>query len=92
MNWLLAAAILALSAPVVVWQIRRAVRQPLDDARLVGDADAQARRSQEPRTSALLDLEPGIDLALQDECELLWSIPEYDRAAADHTTTTTEGD
>ena len=38
---------------------------------------------------ALIDLTPGIDLALRDDCELLWSMPAYQRPA-NHTTT--EGD
>lgn len=55
-------------AVALAWQVRRALREPLERDRIV----AQARRTTRP---AALDTEPGIDLALQDECELLWSIP-----------------
>lgn len=51
-------------------QVRRALREPLERDRIV--ANAILRNNPPAR-----ETEPGSAFALQDECELLWSIPEY---------------
>ncbi|MFE9127019.1 hypothetical protein ACFYOF_16640 [Streptomyces sp. NPDC007148] len=60
-------AILALVAgPALIWQIQRALHAEL----------ARVDEEQTP-APAVIDTEPGINLALQDECELMWSVPEH---------------
>lgn len=83
MNDLVSAAIVAVLLGVALfggcWQIRRTRQAESERDRIVREARAQV----------VPDTEPGICLADQDACELLWSMPAY---KADRTTTTTEGD
>lgn len=58
---------------IAYWLIGRAMRHGSERDRIVREARAQV----------VLDTEPGICLADQDACELLWSMPAYDRAAID---------
>ncbi|MFI1165575.1 hypothetical protein ACH4UM_18660 [Streptomyces sp. NPDC020801] len=73
-----------------VWQVRRALSRPGPDVASEWDL-AEATAAERPGQPPVINSEPGINLALQDECELLWSMPAYG-TAADPTTTTTEGD
>lgn len=63
-------AVVVVGTVFCVLQVRRALRQPLERDRIVANAillyNPPARET-----------EPGSAFALQDECELLWSIPEY---------------
>jgi hypothetical protein len=68
-NWPLFAGILVASIPVVVWQIRRAARSDAEP----GPAPAAPRS-----TGPVIDTRPGTNVAAQDACELLWSLPAYD--------------
>lgn len=60
------------------WQVRRALREPLERDRLAADA----RHYAAPLfgTGPDPDAEPGHDVVLQDECELIWSVPVIDPA------------
>src|SRR5690242_15269870 len=74
---LLIIAIAVVGAVACAWQLRRALREPLERDQPV----AEGRRR---IGAAVLETEPGIDLAHQDECELLWDMPAYiGRAPAD---------
>lgn len=81
----------------ICWEGRK-IKQ-VEQAVFVYDEDAQrwmvrpewiAPAPEPAPVRAVIDLEPGIDLGLRDDCELLFSMPAFERPA-DHTTTTTEG-
>lgn len=88
---------LALGALVFALLPGRAHRRPPLPVR--GHWDENAQRwttalpvAPEPKpVTALIDLAPGIDLGLRDDCELLWNMPAYQRPA-NHNTTTPQGD
>lgn len=61
------------------------------EGRRIKRAQACASVPEPAPVEAVIDLEPGIDLDLRDKCDLLWSLPAFERPA-DHTTTSTEGD
>ncbi|MFJ8345108.1 hypothetical protein ACIQ9J_01775 [Streptomyces sp. NPDC094153] len=56
-----------------------------------GRRQQQTQAPAAPPRSAVLDTEPGINLALLDDCRLLWAMPAYG-TTPDQTITTTEGD
>lgn len=86
---------LALGALVFALLPGRAHRRPPLPVRNVWHDDTQqwtaAPDAAPTPVTALIDLAPGIDLGLRDDCELLWNMPAYQRPT-NHTTTTTEGD
>jgi hypothetical protein len=55
-------------ATVCAWQVRRALREPLERDRIAREARAR---------TGLADHMPGIDSALQDACELIWHLPAH---------------
>jgi hypothetical protein len=55
---------------IVTFQFRRALNEPLERDRIIAVASAMA-------SPVSPETEHGTDLALQDECELLWSVPEF---------------
>lgn len=71
--FLLVFGVLTVAGPALVWQIRRALRA----SRPLPAAEPQASVARLAR-----DTEHGIDLALQDECELLWSMPAFNSGRA----------
>ncbi|WP_439947247.1 hypothetical protein [Streptomyces sp. BBFR109] len=81
---LLISGVLAVAVPGLVWQVRHAVRA------------GRARRYVAPPPRLIVrprrETEPGINLALRDECELLWAVPAYGTTTPDQPITTTEGD
>lgn len=68
--WLLWGLVVA----VLAWQTRQALREPSQRARITAAA-ARARVGLPP---AAPDNEADVHLADHDECELIWSMPEYD--------------
>lgn len=64
----------ALGAVVCAWQVRRALREPLERDRIIREARAR---------TGLADTTPGIDTGLQDACELIWDLPDYGTPAPD---------
>ncbi|MFF0790411.1 hypothetical protein [Streptomyces spiralis] len=66
--FLLVAGVLAVAVPGLAWQIRRALR---------ASRSLPATETQTSVVRPAPDTEPGIDLALRDECELLWSMPAF---------------
>lgn len=58
--WVLFALVVVV---VVVWQVRRALGEPLDCDRIIAEA--------------LASTEPLIGTAVQDDLELLWNLPAY---------------
>lgn len=73
-------AVCIVGAALGTWRVRRALRQPLERDRLAADAHRYA----EPLfdTGPDPDAEPGFDVVLQDECELIWSL-SVDQAGID---------
>lgn len=65
--WILWVAVVA----VLAWQVRRAIREPLERDRIIAEASAGI-------TPAAADNRAGADAALLDECELIYSRPRFD--------------
>lgn len=59
-------ALWILALTVVGWQAIRSTRD---------EPSARDRIAAEAKPAPVPDTEPGINLAWQDECELLWSVP-----------------
>ncbi|MFE6482424.1 hypothetical protein ACFVGN_05715 [Streptomyces sp. NPDC057757] len=57
----------------IAWRAMRALDEPLDRDRIA--ADAHATTEHLIGTGPDPDAEPGFDVVLQDQCELMWSIP-----------------
>ncbi|MGW2692406.1 hypothetical protein ACWC3Y_11150 [Streptomyces sp. NPDC001296] len=62
--FLIVLAVIAVAVPVLWWQIFRALRNEVAEA-----TAAEAPRPAPP----VIDTEPGFNLALRDECELIWA-------------------
>ena len=60
------AAVLAVSLPAAYWQIRRARAEESTRDRII----RESLERPDPRW--------GTDVAVQDACELIWSMPEFD--------------
>jgi hypothetical protein len=87
-NWFIGAAFLTLTGLILRWQIRHARTADAErDRILFGPADQPDTPPLQSTQPAVLDVEPGINLADRDECELLWAMnarnpgPERLRAA-----------
>lgn len=76
---LIVIAVSVIGAVFCTLQVRRALREPSERDAVIAEAH---HRTEHLGTAPEPDTEPGIDLALQDECELIWSMPAHDRATA----------
>ncbi|NUR03716.1 MAG: hypothetical protein HOQ47_12720, partial [Streptomyces sp.] len=91
-NWFIVVLLLTLACLMLRWQIRRARAADAERDRLLfgpaeqpraslgarWDEDAQKWTSSPQPARAVLDTEPGVNLAAQDACELIWDMAPRD--------------